>query len=374
MIILGIETSCDETSAALIKGDKKESFVSVLSNVSATSLDLHAKTGGIIPEIAAREQIKYIIPVIKHALKEANKKPEDIDAIAITYGPGLIGSLLVGVETAKTLAFAWNKPVIPVNHLFGHVYANWILQTRRSSLDAMTFPLIALIVSGGHTDLILMKSHKETVWLGGTRDDAAGEAIDKIGREINFPYPSGPAFEQAAAQGNPKTYRFPRPIMYDKQYDFSFSGLKAAAIREINKAYPLQGAGTDEGVRLLDRGKADRPGWVTAQKGKLDPQTINDLARGVQDAIIDVLVYKTLRAAEEFAAKAVLLSGGVSANQTLREVFIKRIADKNLAIPFYAPEKIYCTDNAAMIATAGLYMGKRTSWQEIVANPELYFD
>ncbi|HSW97182.1 MAG TPA: tRNA (adenosine(37)-N6)-threonylcarbamoyltransferase complex transferase subunit TsaD [Candidatus Saccharimonadales bacterium] len=341
MTILGIETSCDETSAAIIEGDKTQPFVTVLSNVSATSLNLHAKTGGIIPEIAAREQIKYIIPVIKQAFTEADKKPVNIDAIAVTYGPGLIGSLLVGVETAKTLAFAWNKQIIPVNHLFGHVYANWI--EKQSQQKPITFPAIALIVSGGHTDLILMKGHKDTMWLGGTRDDAAGEAIDKIGREINFPYPSGPAFEAAAQKGNPKAYRFPRPIMHDKQYDFSFSGLKTAAFREIKKQ-------------------------------ALEQQQINNLARGVQDAIIDVLIYKTLRAAEEFEIKTILLSGGVSANQTLRDTLIKKSAEKQLNITLHAPDKIFCTDNAAMIATAGLYMGEAKSWKDIIANPELYFD
>lgn len=355
MIILGIETSCDDTSAAVIEGEKNQPFAKVLANVSATSLALHAKTGGIIPEIAAREQIKFIIPVIKHALQQSAKEPKDIDAIAVTYGPGLIGSLLVGVETAKTLGFAWNKPLIPVNHLFGHVYANWLESSLRETIsdeaissrlplnDGIQFPVIALIVSGGHTDLILMKSHEETVLLGGTRDDAAGEAIDKIGREIHFPYPSGPAFEKAALLGDPKAYKFPRPVMYDKHYDFSFSGLKAAGLREIKKQ-------------------------------ELHQPVINNLARGIQDAIIDVLVYKTLLAAEEFGATAILLSGGVSANQALRDAFVKKIDDKRLSIPLHAPEKQYCTDNGAMIAAAGLYMGKQVNWDTINANPELYFD
>jgi N6-L-threonylcarbamoyladenine synthase len=339
MIILGIETSCDETAAAIIEANTETASVRALSNISATSLQIHAKTGGIIPEIAAREQIKYSIPVIKHALEQAEKTKNDIDAIAITYGPGLIGSLLVGVETAKTLAFAWNKPLIPVNHLFGHLYANWIDQQ-----NTIQFPAIGLIVSGGHTDLILMKNHGDSVWLGGTRDDAAGEAIDKIGREINFPYPSGAAFEQAAAKGNPKAYRFPRPLMHDKLYDFSFSGLKTAALREIQK------------------------------KPQLNQETINNLARGVQDAIIDVLVYKTINAVEEYEVQSILLGGGVATNQALRDTFIKKITEKNLEITFHAPEKSLCTDNAAMIAAAGFYMGQQTSWENINANPELYFD
>lgn len=339
MIILGIETSCDDTSAAIIEADKNNQFVKQLANSSATSLQLHAKTGGIIPEIAAREQIKYTIPVIKQALKEAGKTKETIDAIAVTYGPGLIGSLLVGVETAKTLALAWNKPMIPVNHLFGHIYANWI-----NTQKPIKFPAIGLIVSGGHTDLILMKDHGKTMWLGGTRDDAAGEAIDKIGREINFPYPAGPAFEKAADQGNPKAYHFPRPLLHKKNYDFSFSGLKTAAMREIQK-----------------------------QKN-CDQQIRKNLARGVQDAIIDVLVQKTLLAVEEFAICSILLGGGVTANQALRDAFMKKITEKNLGITFHAPEKSLCTDNAAMIATAGFFMGKQNPWQKITANPELYFD
>jgi N6-L-threonylcarbamoyladenine synthase len=363
MIILGIETSCDETSAAIIQAETNSQEVTVLSNISSTSLDLHAKTGGIIPEIAAREQVKYSIPVIKQALREANKTSHDIDAIAVTYGPGLIGSLLVGVETAKTLAFAWNKPLLPVNHLFGHMYANWINNPlspgervrvrgktqpiRENSYQQITFPAISLIVSGGHTDLVLMKNHGDYQWLGGTRDDAAGEAIDKIGREIHFPYPSGPEFEKAAAKGNPKTYRFPRPLMHDHLYDFSFSGLKTAAMREIHNSL---------------------------SQAFLDHQTIANLARGVQDAIIDVLTYKTLNAAEEFDATSILLSGGVAANQALRDAFLKKITDRQLSMTFHAPEKSLCTDNAAMIATAGFFMAKETSWKTLTANPELYFD
>lgn len=356
MIILGIESSCDETSAAIIQGEKRNGFAEVLSNVSSTSLNLHAKTGGIIPEIAAREQIKYIIPVMKQAFSDAKKQSHDIDAIAITYGPGLIGSLLVGVETAKTLSFVWNKPLIPINHLFGHIYANWINPPQPSLIKEgeqyppdkgeskrVTFPAVALVVSGGHTDLVLMKNHGETVWLGGTRDDAAGEAIDKIGREVHFPYPSGPAFEQAAAKGDPKAHRFPRPIKHDHLYDFSFSGLKTAALREIKKQ-------------------------------PLTETIINNLARGVQDAIIDVLTFKTMNAAIEYKAKSILLSGGVSANQTLRDTFAKTIKEQNLQITLHAPEKIYSTDNAAMIATAALFTGEETSWQNVTANPELYFD
>ena len=191
MIILGIETSCDETAAAVIKTND-DNKVELLSNVVATSLSLHAKTGGIIPEVAAREQVKFIIPVIEEALKVLQDPKREIDAIAVTVGPGLIGSLLVGVETARTFSYIWNKPLIPVNHLFGHIYANFIGENK------IVFPALALIVSGGHTDLVLMKNHRDIKWLGGTRDDAAGEAFDKTGRLLNLSYPAGPQIEQLA--------------------------------------------------------------------------------------------------------------------------------------------------------------------------------
>ncbi|HYK09066.1 MAG TPA: hypothetical protein VEW42_06245, partial [Candidatus Eisenbacteria bacterium] len=261
MRILAIETSCDETGAAVVESNGNE--VKILSNVVATSLAIHSKTGGIIPEAAAREQVKYIIPVINEALEKAGitfgstSKPKPhpnpllpgegdqgknlmVDAIAVTYGPGLIGSLLVGVETAKALSFLWDKPLIPINHLFGHIYANWLTQPHPNPLlkgegdqggEIPRFPLVALIVSGGHTDLVLMKSHTDITWLGGTRDDAAGECFDKSGRLLGLPYPAGPEIEQKAKLGNPKAYHFPRPLLHEKNYDFSFSGLKTAILR-----------------------------------------------------------------------------------------------------------------------------------------------
>lgn len=230
MIILGIETSCDETAAAIIQGETTDGFVSLISNAISTSLGLHAKTGGIIPEQAAREQIKYIIPIINHSIKNSYLNLGSIDAIAVTVGPGLIGSLLVGVETAKTLAYVLNKPLIPVNHLLGHIYANFI---GKASNQKILFPALALIVSGGHTDLVVLKKHGEIQWIGGTRDDAAGEALDKVGRLIDLPYPAGPLIEQRALDGNPKRFPLPRPMMDSKDFDFSFSGLKTAAYRQI---------------------------------------------------------------------------------------------------------------------------------------------
>lgn len=335
MKILGIETSCDETAAAIIEGDKKS--IVLKSNVLATSLALHAKTGGIIPEQAAREQIKYIMPVIQNALKEADVQFEDIDAIAVTYGPGLIGSLLVGVETAKTLSFVLNKPLIPVNHMMGHIYANWIEH------QDITFPALALVVSGGHTDLLLLKKHGEFTLLGGTRDDAAGEAFDKIGRLLGLSYPAGPVIEKLAKEGNPKRFRFPRPLLGSGDYEFSFSGLKTAVLREVQK------------VKTLDH------------------QTVADIARGTQDAIIDVLIKKTTKAALQHNVKSILLSGGVAANETLRQQFELNARRYTLNAKFFAPAKNLCTDNAAMIASAAFYHYKPVMWKDVTADPELYF-
>jgi N6-L-threonylcarbamoyladenine synthase len=362
MTILGIETSCDETAAAIIEG--KDDLVLLKSSVLATSLAMHAKTGGIIPEQAAREQVKYILPVIKETLAKANITPQELDAIAVTYGPGLIGSLLVGVETAKTLAYVLDKPIIPVNHMVGHIYANFICHPEDSSPSAQNdikFPLLALVVSGGHTDLLLIKHHGDFQLLGGTRDDAAGEAFDKIGRMLGLSYPAGPEIERLAKDGDPKRFRFPRPLLHENTYEFSFSGLKTAVLREVQKIKkvpsPLKGEGQGEGEKLNNR-------------------TICDLARGTQDAIIDVLVKKTMRAAKEYNVKSILLSGGVAANQTLRDNFKNELITHNaeLKTKFFAPAKNLCTDNAAMIASAAYFNFKPVDWKNITADPELYFE
>ena len=350
MKILAIETSCDETGAAIIEGDKNDTKVKLLSNSLASSLVLHSKTGGIIPEVAAREQVKFIIPVIKEALRE--EKIEDINAIAVTVGPGLIGSLLVGVETAKTLAFVYKKPIIPVNHLFGHIYANFITDKQQSGIGnqeyEVEFPAIALVVSGGHTDLVLIKNHKDIKWLGGTRDDAAGEAFDKIGRLLDLPYPGGPSIEKSAALGNPKRFNLPKPLIDSNDFDFSFSGLKTAALREI--------------IKLKDSGS-----------GKLSEEDTNDICACLQKAIIDVLIYKTLKAAKEYKVKSILLGGGVSANQKLRDELKSAIGNQQ-SLNLFVPSKNLCTDNAAMIASAAFFNYEEKSWKEITANPELYFD
>jgi N6-L-threonylcarbamoyladenine synthase len=357
MLVLGIETSCDETGAALIEGDSRKKNVKLISNKLASSLLLHSKTGGIIPEIAAREQVKYMIPVLDSALKKlegstsgvaAQKKSSiinrqssivnKIDAIAVTVGPGLIGSLLVGVETARTLSFAWKKPLISVNHLIGHIYANFIDQPSK-----IEFPALALIVSGGHTDLLLIKNHGNIKWLGGTRDDAAGEAFDKIGRLLGLPYPGGPSIEKAAEKGNPKKFNFPRPLIDSDDFDFSFSGLKTAVYREVQRIKSL----TD--------------------------QTICDISREVEQAVVDVLVKKTIDAAKKYKVKSILLGGGVASNTKLTESIKREMKNGKMEIPLFVPQKRLCTDNAAMIATAAFYNYKTVDWRKISANPELYF-
>jgi N6-L-threonylcarbamoyladenine synthase len=341
MKILAIESSCDETAAAVVEKSPKENYVKILSNVVASSLTLHSKTGGVIPNIAAREQLKAIIPVIKQTIEDSKLRIEDLDAVAVTQGPGLIGSLLVGVETAKTLAYLWNKPMIPVNHLFGHIYATFINQESK-----IEFPSLALLVSGGHTDLVLMKSHKNFKWLGGTRDDAAGEAFDKIGRLLNLPYPAGPVIETIAENANEKAYNFPRPMIGSKDFDFSFSGLKAAVMREVIKL--KKGAGS-----------------------RLKEEVIANIAASVQRVIVEVLIRKTMKAAKKYNVKSVLLSGGVAANQKLRDEL--SIACSGLNVKLFYPEKKMCTDNAAMIGACALFHPEEISWSKLTANPELYF-
>lgn len=353
MKILSIESSCDETSAAVV--EKKHNKITVLSNITATSLAIHSKTGGIIPENAAREQVKYIIPVITQALNESNENTSqdwksareilqnDIDAIAVTYGPGLIGSLLVGVETAKTLSFMFTKPLIPVNHLIAHLFANFIhSEKNKQTKSTVAFPFIGLIVSGGHTDLLYFESESKSKWLGGTRDDAAGEALDKIGRLLGLSYPAGPEIEARAKLSSNTLLRFKSPLLGNETFDFSFSGLKTEVLR-------------------------------FTQKATLSETVINEVCFAVQKAVIDVLIKKTLKAAEEYNCKTILLGGGVSANNTLREKFESEVRSQKLEVKIFSPEKIFCTDNGAMIGAYALMNPVETPWKKVQANPELYF-
>lgn len=314
MKILGIETSCDETAAAVV-----ENGIRVHSNVIASSLDLHTKTGGVVPEVAAREHIKQITPVIDQALDEAGVNWDEIDALAVTFAPGLVSSLLVGVNTAQALAYIQQKPLVPVHHIAGHIYANFLERE-----ELVQFPILVLTVSGGHNELILLKGHHEFEQIGETLDDAAGEAFDKVARMLNLGYPGGPIISKRAEKGNPEAFLFPRPMLdKNNQFNFSFSGLKSAVLREVQK---LQSS-SDE--------------------------VVNDLAASFQEAITDVLADKLVLAAKEFKPKEVHLAGGVSANQHLRKKVTERLSG---IAPLHMPKKlIYCTDNAAMIAGAAYF-------------------
>ena len=324
--ILAIETSCDETAAAIVEDGR-----SILSNVVASQIELHARYGGVFPEIASRAHIEAIVPVIEQAMREAYLGFDDLDGVAVTHGPGLAGSLLVGVNAAKGLALGRGLPLLGINHLEAHIYAHWLkVESEGMAQEMPEFPLLALIVSGGHTELILVHDHGEYQYLGGTLDDAAGEAFDKVGRLLALSYPGGPAIQEAAQTGNPAAFRFPRAWL-DDSYDFSFSGLKTAVLRVV-EVY------------------SDPP------QGKL----LADLASSFQEAVVDVLSAKAARAAEEFGVTAVLLCGGVSANQALQAITTERAG-----VPVYYPPPVLCTDNAAMVGACAhqrFVSGERAGW------------
>tara|TARA_B100001123_G_scaffold448572_1_gene610247 strand:- start:1567 stop:2601 length:1035 start_codon:yes stop_codon:yes gene_type:complete len=328
--ILGIETSCDETAAAVV-----EEGSIIISNVVASQNEIHAQYGGIYPEIASRIHIETIHNIITTALSEAHVSLDDISAIAVTRGPGLIGSLLVGINTAKGIALGRQIPLLGINHLEGHIYSLWL----SDHADEVEFPILALIVSGGHTEMLLIRDHMQYKRLGGTLDDAAGEAFDKVGRLLGLPYPGGPNLEKAALMGNSSNFDFPR-VWLDNSWDFSFSGLKTAVVREVQQRFPE-----------LDLGRStssvDLP--------------VADLAASFQAAAVDVLKEKSVQAAEKYNAKCIFVSGGVSANTTLREAISNRAGD----LPVYFPPKFLCTDNASMIAAAGhqrFEAGQRDDW------------
>lgn len=304
--ILAIETSCDETSAAVVEDGR-----TILSNIIASQVDLHARFGGVFPEVASRRHIEVIHAVVQQALEEAHMGLDDIDCIAVTRGPGLVGSLLVGMNMAKGLALARNKPFLGINHIEGHIYSLWLTD----HVDDIEFPLLTLVVSGGHTELYLMTDHGQYQHLGGTLDDAAGEAFDKVGRVLGLPFPGGPAIDKMAPSGNATAFKFPRAVM-DDGYNFSFSGLKTAVSRQI---------------KHFDQAKLP----------------VEDLAASFQTAVVDALVAKTERAAAAYGVTAVHLAGGVSANRELRQAM-----SAQLKIPVRYPPPILCTDNAAMIGAA----------------------
>lgn len=343
MIILGIETSCDETSAAVVRDGRW-----VLSNVIRSQVDLHERYGGIVPELASRRHVTNIVPTIDLALEEAGVGPSAIDAIAVTEGPGLAGSLLVGINVAKTLAYVWEKPLIPVNHLEGHIYANWLTLPGQTEVTPPVFPLVCLIVSGGHTELVLMRDHGDYALLGRTRDDAAGEAFDKGARLLGLGFPGGPAIQRAAEQGRPGRYPLPRAWLGDS-YDFSFSGLKTALLRAVEQyRRPV----THNRRRATSASAKPFPEYEPPAYAPNMP--VADLAAEYQEAIVEVLVEKTARAARDYRAAMVLLAGGVAANALLR-----RRLQEAVTVPVRYPPVVLCTDNAAMIAGAAYYLYQR---------------
>ena len=312
-IILAIESSCDETAAAVVKNGRE-----VLSNVISSQIELHKLYGGVVPEIASRKHIEKINQVIEEALDQAKVSLQEIDGIAVTYGPGLVGALLVGVAEAKAISFALNKPLIGVHHIEGHISANYIEN------EELEPPFICLIVSGGHTHLVLVNDYGEYEIIGHTRDDAAGEAFDKVARAIGLGYPGGPKIDKLAKEGNKEAVAFPRANIEEAPYDFSFSGLKSAVLNHLNSCE----------MKKIEVNKAD-------------------IAASFQEAVVDVLVSKTIMAAEEYGLDRIAIAGGVAANSALRDGMNKKCQEKGLKL--YYPSPIYCTDNAAMIGSAAYY-------------------
>ena len=322
--ILGIESSCDETSFSIVKNGTEE-----IATVISSQIDIHKNYGGVVPEIASRAHIKNITFVLEECLEKAKMTMEEIDAIAVTYGPGLIGSLLVGVEAAKTLAYLYNKPLVPVHHISGHIYANNLVKR-------LEFPLIALVISGGHTELIYMDKDYSFKKLGGTLDDAVGECYDKVGRVIDVEYPGGPIIDKMAVIGK-HTYDLPIPLN-DDSYNFSFSGLKSAVINLVHNE---------------------------KQRGNIIRK--EDLAKSFQDVVVDVLTKKTMHALKEYNVKNLILAGGVAANKGIRNKF-QELCEEN-KINYTFPSIKYATDNAAMIASSGYYVFKLGRRADLTLNP-----
>ena len=313
--ILALETSCDETAAAVIENGRV-----LLASTVASQMDIHARYGGVYPEVAARQHVLSILPVIEETLAKAHLTLENIDAIAATRGPGLAGSLVVGLNAAKGLALGVDLPLVGVNHLEGHIYSAWVYDAGENPTPEPQFPLMALLVSGGHTELNLMEDHLNYKRLGATLDDAAGEAFDKVARLLGLPYPGGPSVQKAAEKGDPNAFKFPRAWL-EGTWNFSFSGLKTSVLRE---------------VKIME--------------GEGKPLPVVDLAASFQAAVVDVLFIKTMMAAREFGIKEIIVGGGVSANKPLREAFLSQTE-----FPINIPRLSLCTDNAAMVAAAGYF-------------------
>jgi len=334
MIILGIETSCDETAVSVLKVNRNR--FKILSHVIASQIKTHHKYGGVVPEVAARQHVTNMIPVLNTAMTKAKVLPKQITAITVTKGPGLITSLRVGVQTAKTLGLLWNKKIVALNHMEGHIYANW------SKNPNIKLPALCLTVSGGHTELVLINKYSEYKLIGRTRDDAAGEAFDKVAKLLGLGYPGGPKIQALAKKGNPYKFEFPRPMMAHNNFDFSFSGLKTSILYLVKKKF------TNKKI------------------------PISDICASFQQAVVDVLTNKTLIAANKLNVKSVLLAGGVAANIMLREELGKKIKLELSGVKYYYPPLHLCTDNAAMIAMAGYFhiiSQDFTDWKKLDADP-----
>jgi len=351
--ILTIETSCDETAAAVVESNETGK-VKVWGEVVASSEEMHVKTGGVVPEVAARAQMESVVPVVKEAIKMAMGVEEaslvkvnewvktNIDALAVTAGPGLIGSLLVGVETAKAMALAWDKPLVPVNHLVGHLYAAWV-QTNMK--EAPELPALGLVVSGGHTDLVIMKNHQDWEYLGGTRDDAAGECLDKCARILGLPYPGGPNVAKLASEHKKggKLRLLPRPLWESEELDYSFSGLKVAVGREVEK--------------------------IKKEKGSVKQEDKARLAAELEEAVVESLIKKVKMALVIHQPKSLIVVGGVAANLRLRNRLNELVEGK--AVKLFLPELKYCTDNAVMVGAAALFHYSPVSIDQVKADPSL---
>jgi N6-L-threonylcarbamoyladenine synthase len=339
MKFLAIETSCDETSAAVVRDGSE-----VLSNVISSQIEFHKKYGGIVPELAARKHIEVISPVIKEAMERAGVAFKELDAVAVTHGPGLVGSLIVGLCAAKAIAWSLKIPLIGVNHLEGHIYANFLSsQSPSPSTPSPQFPFVCLLVSGGHTTIILVEGHGKYRTLGRTRDDAAGEAFDKVARFLGIGYPGGPIIDKLAKEGDAKAVRFTRPML-EGSYDFSFSGIKTAVVNYVNRDQETVPIGSGFSRRF--------PANVCAS---------------FQQAVVDVLVEKSIRAAKEYRCKAIALAGGVSANSLLRSQLMARGKGEGLNV--HIPPFEYCTDNAAMIGCAGYYKLQAGKLSDLTLTP-----
>ncbi|MFZ5923828.1 MAG: tRNA (adenosine(37)-N6)-threonylcarbamoyltransferase complex transferase subunit TsaD [Bacillota bacterium] len=339
--VLGIETSCDETSAAVLEGDGSPDAreMRVRSNVISSQVCLHRQFGGVVPEVASRRHVEAIIPAIDRALRDAGIGLARITSVAATYGPGLVGAILVGLSAAKAIAAARKVPFIGINHIEAHIYANFIEHSD------LTPPFVCLVVSGGHTDLVYLPAHGCYEVMGRTRDDAAGEAFDKVARVLGLGYPGGPAVDEVARSGDPEAVRFPRAFLEDGSYDFSFSGLKTAVVNYVRKA--------KDGSRAL---------------------SVADVAASFQEAVVDVLAAKTIKAAKDKQVHTVALAGGVAANSRLREELARRAAQDGIILSY--PSPVLCTDNAAMVACAGYFRlarGEKSSL-DLSAMPDLDLD